>query len=84
LFVSQDYIMKRHGIWDIDHQILLPYKIQAITIKQMLWHKAANIGHITCHTAAGDISFKFGNYDTLKNLMNYWLYQVESSEKDWM
>lgn len=76
--------MKRHGIWDIDHQILLPHKIQAITIKQMLWHKAANIGHITCHTAAGDISFKFGNYDTLKNLMNYWLYQVESSEKDWM
>ena len=84
LFVSQDYIMKRHGIWDIDHQILLPHKIQAITIKQMLWHKTANVGHITCHTAAGDISFKFGNYDTLKNLMNYWLYQVESSEKDWM
>jgi putative membrane protein len=84
LFVSQDYIIKRRGIWDVDHQILLPHKIQAISIKQMLWHRTANIGHITCHTAAGDISFKFGNYDKLKNLMNYWLYQVESSEKDWM
>jgi putative membrane protein len=84
LFVSQDYIIKQQGIWDIEHQIIVPHKIQAVTIKQMLWHRNANIGHVTCHTAAGDISFRFGNYDTLKMLMNYWLYQVESSEKGWM
>ncbi|RZK25182.1 MAG: hypothetical protein EOO43_06170 [Flavobacterium sp.] len=84
LYVSQNYIIKRQGIWDVDHQIILPHKIQALSIKQMLWHRRSNIGHISCHTAAGDISFKFGNYDSLKNLMNYWLYQVESSEKDWM
>lgn len=84
LFVSENYVIKQQGIWDIEHQIIQPHKIQAITIKQMLWHRSANIGHITCHTAAGDINFKFGNYDTIKNLMNYWLYQVESSEKDWM
>jgi putative membrane protein len=84
LFVSGDYIIKQHGIWDVEHQIIVPHKIQAVTIKQMLWHRSANIGHITCHTAAGNISFRFGNYDTLKMLMNYWLYQVESSEKDWM
>jgi putative membrane protein len=84
LFVSENYIIKQHGIWDIEHQIIVPNKIQAITIKQMLWHRKANIGHLTCHTAAGDITFKFGNYDAIKSLMNYWLYQVESSEKGWM
>ncbi|RZK82240.1 MAG: hypothetical protein EOO92_02480 [Pedobacter sp.] len=84
LYVSDKHIVKKQGIWDVDHQIILPHKIQAITIKQMLWHRKANIGHITCHTAAGNISFYFGDYDYLKVLMNYWLYQVESSEKDWM
>jgi len=84
LYVSKDYIIKQQGIWDVEHQIIVPHKIQAVTLTQMLWHKRANIGHITCHTAAGNISFKFGDYDTLKTLMNYWLYQVESSEKDWM
>ena len=84
LFVSEDYIIKQQGIWDIEKQIIVPHKIQSVTIKQMLWHRKANIGHITCHTAAGDLSFRFGNYETLKNLINYWLYQVESSEKDWM
>jgi putative membrane protein len=84
LFVSEDYIIKQQGIWDIEKQIIVPHKIQSVTIKQMLWHRRANVGHITCHTAAGDLSFRFGNYETLKNLMNYWLYQVESSEKDWM
>ncbi|MEJ7558331.1 MAG: PH domain-containing protein [Pedobacter sp.] len=84
LFVSGEYIIKQHGIWDIERQIIVPHKIQAMTIKQMLWHRKANIGYITCHTAAGNITFRFGNYDTLQMLMNYWLYQVESSEKDWM
>ena len=84
LYVSKDYIIKKQGIWDVEHQIIEPHKIQAITVKQYLWHKKANIGHITCHTAAGNLASRFGDYTTVKNLMNYWLYQVESSGKDWM
>lgn len=84
IYVSKDYIIKKHGIWDVQHLIIVPEKIQAITAWQYLWHKKANIGHITCHTAAGNISFRFGDYDKVKELMNYWLYQVESSEKGWM
>ena len=84
LTVSQDYIIKTSGIWDISNEIVCPNKIQAITTSQYPWHKNIDVGHLCLHTAAGDIHFKYGNYTQIKKLVNYWLYQVESSNEDWM
>jgi len=84
LFVSEGYIIKKSGIWDVQHQILEPHKIQAISTTQMLWHRKPDIGHLTLHTAAGSFSFSFGNYKRINQLVNYWLYQVETIKKEWM
>lgn len=84
LMVNQDIIIKKSGIWDITHEHLLPHKIQSISAFQYPWHKSVDVGHVDLHTAAGVIHFKFGNYTEIKKLVNYWLYQVESSGKDWM
>ena len=75
--VSQDFIIKTSGIWDISDEIVAPNKIQAITTFQYPWHKGVDVGHLTLHTAAGQIHFKYGNYTEIKQLVNYWLYQVE-------
>jgi putative membrane protein len=82
--VSQDFIIKRSGIWDIEHQIIVPHKIQAITTFQYPWHKSVDVGHVNLHTAAGIIHFKFGNYTEIKKLVNYWLYQIECGSEEWM
>jgi len=84
LYVDQDFIIKKRGIWDVEYEIIEPYKIQSITLKQYFWHKKANIGHLMLHTAGGKIYFGYGNYQTLQELVNYWSYKVESSEKNWM
>jgi putative membrane protein len=84
LYASDNFVVKRSGIWDIEHEIIEPHKIQAITAKQYFWHKKADVGHLTVHTAAGVIHFKYGNYTHIKNLVNYWIFKVESSKKDWM
>ncbi len=84
ILVSEDFIIKQSGIWDISQQILEPHKIQSITTSQYPWHKALDIGHVTLHTAAGTISFNYGNFTDIKMLVNWWLYQVESTKKDWM
>jgi putative membrane protein len=84
LTVDQDFIVKQSGIWDIKHSILLPHKIQAITVFQYPWHKSVDVGHVNIHTAAGMIHFKYGNYTEIKQLVNYWLYQVESGSEEWM
>ncbi|TCD25105.1 hypothetical protein EZ456_16335 [Pedobacter psychrodurus] len=82
--VSQDFIIKTSGIWDISNEIVMPNKIQAITTFQYQWHKGVDVGHLTLHTAAGQIHFKYGNYTEIKQLVNYWLYQVERKNDNWM
>ena len=84
LMVAQDFIIKKSGIWDISHEIIVPHKIQSITTFQYPWHKAADVGHVNLHTAAGIIHFKYGNYTEIKRLANYWLYQIESGGEEWM
>lgn len=84
LSVSQDFIVKRSGIWDIKHEIIFPHKIQAITTFQYPWHKSVDVGHLNLHTAAGVIRFKYGNYTEIKQLANYWLYEIESGSDEWM
>ncbi len=84
LSVNQDFIIKKSGIWDISKQIIVPHKIQSITTFQYPWHKGVDVGHVNLHTAAGVIHFKYGNYTNIKQLVNYWLYQVESGSEEWM
>jgi putative membrane protein len=82
--VNQDFIIKKSGIWDISNEIVMPNKIQAITTFQYPWHKGVDVGHLSLHTAAGQIHFKYGNYTEIKQLVNYWLYQVERGNENWM
>lgn len=82
--VSENFIIKQSGVWDISQEIIEPHKIQSISTSQYPWHRKLDIGHVTLHTAAGDIHFSYGNFTEIKTLVNWWLYQVESTEKDWM
>lgn len=84
LMVNQDLIIKKSGIWDITFEHIFPHKIQAITTFQYPWHKSVDVGHVNLHTAAGSIRFKYGNYTEIKQLVNYWLYQIESGSEEWM
>jgi putative membrane protein len=84
LFVNNDFIIKQSGAWDIDNDFIAPHKIQTISLKQFFWQKWSDVGIVTLHTAGGTISFGLANYTTLKQLANYWLYQVETTNKHWM
>ncbi|HLF51864.1 PH domain-containing protein [Flavobacterium sp.] len=84
LFVNDNFIIKQSGAWDIDNEILEPGKIQAITTSQLFWHKKANIGSITIHTAGGNVAFKLGDYAKIKQYVNLWLYEIETSDSNWM
>jgi putative membrane protein len=84
LFINDDFIIKQSGAWDVDNIIIEPGKIQAVTTSQLFWHKSADIGSITIHTAAGNISFQLGDYSRIKQYVNLWLYELETSNSNWM
>ena len=84
LFISDDFIIKQSGAWDIDNSVIAPLKIQAISSSQLFWHKKADIGSLTIHTAGGDLSFQLGDYSKIKAFVNLWLYKIECSDSNWM
>ncbi len=84
LFISTDHIIKQSGAWDIENQIITREKIQAITTSQLFWHKNLNIGSLTLHTAGGNVTFHLGNYKSIQEYVNLWLYEIETSDSNWM
>ena len=82
--MADDFIIKRSGAWDIDYDYIAPHKIQSISLKQFFWHKSPDVGIVSLHTAGGTISFGLANFTRLKEMVNYWLYQVETTDKHWM
>ncbi|RDI54952.1 PH domain-containing protein [Flavobacterium glaciei] len=84
LFIHENFIIKQSGAWDISNDIIEPNKIQAITTSQLFWHKKLNIGSIILHTAGGNIAFQLGDYSVIKQKINLWLYEIETSDSNWM
>ena len=82
--VHDDFIIKQSGAWDICHEIIEPKRIQAITTSQLFWHKGLGIGSLTLHTAGGKIAFQLGDFETIKQHVNLWLYEIETSDSNWM
>lgn len=84
LFINGQFIIKQSGAWDITNEIIEPQKIQALTVSQLFWHKSADIGYLTIHTAGGDMRFQLGDFTVIKNYVNLWLYGMETSDSNWM
>ena len=84
LFITDNFIIRQSGAWDVDNAIIQPGKIQAITTSQLFWHKNVDIGSITIHTAGGNISFQLGNFSLIKQYVNLWLYKMETTNSNWM
>ncbi|PZX92731.1 hypothetical protein DOS84_14855 [Flavobacterium aquariorum] len=84
LYINDDFLILQSGAWDVTNKIILPSKIQAITTSQLFWHKNINIGSLTLHTAGGNISFQLGNFTAIKQYVNLWLYEMETSDSNWM
>ncbi|WP_269222909.1 PH domain-containing protein [Flavobacterium sp. IMCC34518] len=84
LYINYDFIILQSGAWDVTNKIIIPSKIQAITTSQLFWHKNINIGSLTLHTAGGNISFQLGNFTAIKQYVNLWLYEMETSDSNWM
>lgn len=84
LYVSNSFIVIRKGVWDVSHIYIQPHKIQKIVLSQLYWQKSADIGSLQIYTAGGIISFSTTNYSELIKLRDKWLYQVESTNLNWM
>lgn len=83
LYFDENFIIIRRGFWDVKTYFIEPHKIQMIKSYQYFWHKGRNIGSIVIYTAGGALHFTISNHKELCKRINFWLYQIESNNKNW-
>jgi putative membrane protein len=83
LFINDDFIIRQSGAWDVTMKLLSRVRFRRLQ-RHNCFGKSVDIGSITIHTAGGNISFQLGNFTTIKQYVNLWLYEMETSDSNWM
>jgi putative membrane protein len=60
------------------------HKIQTVQFKQTVFQKRRAIASLVIYSASKALKIKHINENDAKNILNYFLYKVESSPKNWM
>lgn len=84
LYIHPKFIVIKKGFWDISREIIEPYKIQKIETTQFFWQRTSDIGGVSLYTAGGVLRFNSTKYSEIKKYVDYWLFQIETSTKNWM
>ena len=64
--------------------IIKPHKIQKIKTYQRIWHLNLNLGSVVLYTAGGFLSFSIADEVEIRNRVNFWLYNIEKQNLNWM
>lgn len=84
LFLKDDFIVLRKGVWDITTTYLQISKMQQVSVKQSYFQEKRNLGSLNLHTAGGTISLTYYDFDLLQKLANELLYKIEKNKYSWM
>lgn len=84
LYIINDFVVLKQGIWDITTTYLHISKVQKISVSQTIFQKKRQLGSVTLSTAGGSILLNYYHYPTLQKLANEWLYQIEKNKYKWM
>ncbi|WP_212906740.1 PH domain-containing protein, partial [Capnocytophaga stomatis] len=77
LFLKDDFIILKSGIWDLTTTYLQVNKIQEVKIKQSYFQKRRRLVSIRLSTASESLRLNFYDEKLLKNLVNESVYKIE-------
>jgi putative membrane protein len=84
LWMVEDALQLKKGVFGIEKVILYWNKIQAIHFSQSIYQRRKNLATLKLFTAGGFITIPFIKKETAMKIYNYALYKTESEHKPWM
>ncbi len=82
--VEEKYVTIESGFIESTLQILEVHKIQSVSITQTIFQKRNQIASLIIDTASSSLQIPHIKEDHAKYLMDYLLYKLEISQKNWM
>ncbi len=81
--VDADEIIRRSGLIGFRTVGTLLRKVQRVTISRSRYQRRHSLASLRLYTAAGSIRIPYIRHDTARQIRDYVLYRVESSDKAW-
>jgi putative membrane protein len=84
LVLVDDFVIVRKGIIGVDYIIFPAYKLQVVDHVQTLLMKRHALSNIIFHTASRTAKVAYLPSQFVRDLMDYCVFSIESSNKSWM
>lgn len=84
LYIENDFIVLKKGIWDISTTYLQVSKIQKVSIRQSYFQEGKHLGSLDLDTAAGTVTLFYYDFELLQKLANELLCKIEKNKYKWM
>jgi putative membrane protein len=80
---DDDEIVRRSGLLGYRTVGLLFRKVQRVSVTQSRYQRHKNLASLRMYMASGSVRVPYISHETAKQLRDYILYKVESSDKAW-
>jgi putative membrane protein len=80
---DDDELVRRSGLFGFRTVSLLFRKVQRVTVTQSRYQRRKKLASLRMHMASGSVRVPYIDHAKAKQLRDYILYQVESSQKTW-
>jgi len=80
---NDDEIIRRSGLMGYRTVGLLFRKVQRVTISQSRYQRRKNLASLRMHMASGSVRIPYIEHEKARQLRDYILYKVESSQQAW-
>lgn len=82
--VNDDFLMVESGFIETKTQIVQHHKIQSVVMYQSYFMKRRGVASLYVYNASGNVTLKYIKEATARQVHNFLLYKVETTDKNWM
>ncbi|TPV33466.1 hypothetical protein FJ651_10295 [Paucihalobacter ruber] len=82
--VNDDFLMVESGFIETKTQIVQHHKIQSVEMYQSYFMKRRGVASLYIYNASGNVTLKYIQESIARQVHNFLLYKVETTDKNWM
>lgn len=82
--IDDQYLVVGSGFIETKTEIVQHHKIQSVEMRQSIFMKRRKVASVLVYTASGKISISYIEQERAEAILNYLIYRVETSGKNWM
>jgi putative membrane protein len=82
--INSTFINLRDGSIETNHSFIEIYKLQSVRLKRNVFQQYNGHADLILETASGSLVIEYLRIEEARKILNYLIFKVESTDKDWI